>query len=437
MFLYDTGKAFVKLDGDTIEIKGRELSNEEFRTLYDAVGFALSLLPVYISRDLVMPYPPDSPECSCCYFLVRSKGLGKVGKAGKADKPGNLRTVGAIFLTNSMEFSLSLNLATGEIKSEPQFLAKASRLLVSGFGDELGLPNISGVNAEEGSIEFHEFHGGFYSSRQYVAILHTRTGELEYPFGTPEKHDKDSRAPGSAIFRVRDVVRNGKPYLLFKEALHPYGRVYYNLKTGEIRYDGGYGNRVAEFWRKVRGAGLRVLGDDVQLKVMEMLKAKSVEEAFGWYRKLHERMLGTLEKNEQIRRLYEELVTRCILELNGCTLAVLPSSYTTILFLHDGECDVLTLEKAAGGKSWVKRKRDVYKVLRRLLDGNVGEAILAAEESGALKLDEGAAGKLLAEEFRKIRKRNYSEYSELKSLPDRLLQKLPSGMRASVLAGLI
>ncbi len=458
MLLYDSGKAFVKLDGDVlqVEVKG-ELDENEFKRLFGVVEFALDIY----GGGPYGPYNSRALRCirrcnhhkSCAYFSVKNVNSGAVG---------------IIFLSSDLKL-LKIDLKTCSIESNPEYLANASRLLASRFGHCV-LPEV--VRAENGVIEFEDFHFSYSCSKKYRAILHADSAD------SGERNEKDGKGEGKGkgegegeggieyrievkgtptattppeIFAVKDVIRNGETFLLFKEALHPFGTVFYDLQTDEIRYDreNGYGNKVAEFWRKVRKSEMKILGDDMQLKVLKALETKSVDDVLEWYKKQHNRLYEALEKNEEVRRLYVRLATECVIETGGCTLAVLPTTYTTLVFIRNGKCDVLTLKKAAGGKGWVKRKREVYKVLRRLMKARVDEAVEAAEESGAVRLDEGEAGELLASEFRSIREGKYYAYVTdggrmytgwdpgLKKLPEVLLPRLPPAVRHAILAALL
>lgn len=425
MLLYDSGKAFVKLDGDILQIRLKdELTATEFEILCDIVSLALR---EYSQKINVWRRRVHSYASECCYFFIKNTGED---------------TAGIIFLSKELKgLNLTFDLRTGRIVSKPEFLARASELLVSRFGN-CNLPR--SFEIKDGIIEFTERYFSYDDRKVYRAIFHVDRAELEYRI-----EGGAQTTPVSSIYVVRDVVRNGKKYLLFKDTLYPFNTVYYNILSDEIRYDDGYGNKVAEFWKKVRKSGMRILRDYIQLRAVDMLKTKSVDEVLEWYRKQHDRVREILEKNEEVRKLYEKLVTDCYLEIEGCFLAVLPTDYKTLVFIHDGKCDVLTSEGEGESRDWVERRRDMYKVLRRLLDGKILDAVRVAEESGAVKLDEKAAGDLLAEELQKVRQGIYVVYTlkdgklhwgwgpRHKSLPDVLLPKLPLKIKSAVFAALV
>ncbi len=418
MLLFDSDNVFVELDEDRLRICLRsELTGEEFRILHKVVSFALS---VYTQKKGGSSWGRTNFNDSCSYFFV---------KCGTVS--------GLIFLVRNLK-ELTFDLQTGRVVSKPNYLARASELLTSsGFGAG-SLPGINEI--KDGRIEFVEEVYGYGGWKIYKAILHIDRAELEYRI----EGDRPTR-PRSKLFVVRDVNKGGERYILFKGALHPFGdRVYYNLVRGEIRYENDYCNKVAEFWKRVRESGVKILGEKVQLKVMDMLKFKSVEEVLKWYRGRINGLEARLKNNEKVEKKYVELATKCHLEVGDCLLVVLPTNYKYLVFIHGDECSVVKTDK----KDWIKRKRELKMILYRLLENKVHEAIVVAGRVGR-KLDDGEAGEILAKEIDKLRKNQYTTYllirgklcvgwrPETKKLADILLSQLPMKMRGRILASLV
>ncbi|ADC64708.1 hypothetical protein Ferp_0534 [Ferroglobus placidus DSM 10642] len=415
MLIYETDSMAVRQTGDILEIEiRRELDGGEFRQLCEAVDLASGL-----------------------DFIKLRYGSSETGYILSVENR-RTKSAGVILIPNS-PVRMTVNLKTVEVESDPEIYGRFT-MLIKKFGNyRLPLPDAIRVE-DAGRIVFREYHGPLFDAKLYEAVLDVENGEIEYRIQGSGK----AQPPLSPLYVVKDTTRKGKRYLVFKDALHPFDTVYYSILRDEIRYENDYGNRVAEFWRRVRDAGFKLLGADMQEKVLEKLKTESIDDVLEWYKKQHDKMHATLKRNEEVRELFERLITDCYLETSSCTVAVLPTDYRTMLLIHGSECEVLVKEYA---DDWTKR-RDTYKVLRRIMDGRVEDAVREAE-SCAVKLDSMAAGERLVEEFKRIRKGRYTVYfihdgrmmhgwdDRHKKLPDLLLPKLPMSIRQAVLAAML